>query len=106
MKRLTPPGNAIRHRVRHNRGNFVRKAAPVIIKRLGHISSGDTSMKIRGIIQFVCLLGLAGMGGAAPAPVVARLLPALDDRPLLQIDPGGPSAAVTALAFSPDGDTL
>jgi WD40 repeat protein len=37
----------------------------------------------------------------APAP-----LPVLDDKPSPQVDAGGPSAAVTALAFSPDGETL
>ncbi len=37
----------------------------------------------------------------APAP-----LPALDNKPVPQLDPHGPSAAVTALAFGPDGQTL
>ena len=33
-------------------------------------------------------------------------LPVLDDKPTPQVDAGGPSAAVTCLAFSPDGQTL
>jgi WD40 repeat protein len=33
-------------------------------------------------------------------------LPKLDDKPSPQVDAGGPSAAVTALAFSADGETL
>src|SRR5438094_8088098 len=37
----------------------------------------------------------------APLP-----LPVLDDKPSPQVDAGGPSAAVTALAFSADGETL
>src|SRR6476469_1347416 len=36
----------------------------------------------------------------------AQPLPVLDDKPTPQIDAGGPSAAVTALAFAADGDTL
>ena len=47
----------------------------------------------------VILVAAVSVGSAAPLPV-------LDDKPVLQVDPGGPSAAVTALAFSPDGDTL
>ncbi len=56
-------------------------------------------MNDRHIVTIMCLLGAAGIGAAAPLPV-------LDDRPVLQVDAGGSSAAVTALAFSPDGDTL
>jgi WD40 repeat protein len=41
--------------------------------------------------------------GSLPA---ANPLPILDDRPTPQVDAGGPSAAVTALAFSSDGQTL
>jgi hypothetical protein len=33
-------------------------------------------------------------------------LPVLDDRPTPQVDPGGPSAAVTCVAFSGDGESL
>src|SRR5258708_1588113 len=36
----------------------------------------------------------------------APSLPVLDDKPTPQIDAGGPSAAVTALVFSADGETL
>ena len=52
-----------------------------------------------GLFAVFALVAAVGLGRAAPLPV-------LDDKPLLQVDPGGPSAAVTALAFSPDGKTL
>src|SRR5438067_9302285 len=45
---------------------------------------------------------------ALSSPLAAQdtLLPPADDRPVLQFDPAGPSAAVTALVFSADGDRL
>jgi len=44
---------------------------------------------------------------AAPASAADEpLVPPADDKPILQLDAGGPMAAVTALAFAPDGKTL
>jgi WD40 repeat protein len=54
---------------------------------------------LRAMAVVLVSLAGAGLGRAAPLPV-------LDDKPVLQVDPGGPSAAVTALAFSRDGKTL
>ena len=45
---------------------------------------------------------LAGLAVAAEEPLV----PPADGKPILQLDAGGPMAAVTALAFGPDGKTL
>jgi WD40 repeat protein len=50
----------------------------------------------------LALLVLSTLGRAqAPLP-----LPTLDDKPFPQVDARGPAAAVTALAFSADGETL
>jgi hypothetical protein len=45
---------------------------------------------------------LVGLASGAEEPLV----PPADGKPVLQLDAGGPMAAVTALAFSPDGKTL
>jgi WD40 repeat protein len=45
---------------------------------------------------------IAGTAGGADEPLV----PPADGKPVLQLDGGGPMAAVTALAFAPDGKTL
>ena len=45
---------------------------------------------------------LVGLASGAGEPLV----PPADGKPILQLDAGGPMAAVTALAFSPDGKTL
>ena len=45
---------------------------------------------------------LTGLAAAADEPLV----PPADGKPILQLDAGGPMAAVTALAFGPDGKTL
>ncbi len=52
-----------------------------------------------GPLALLTFVLTAALGNAAPLPV-------LDDKPLLQVDPGGPSAAVRGMAFSPDGNTL
>ena len=59
----------------------------------------NTRRLLIGPLALLGFIAATGLGSAAPLPV-------LDDRPLLQVDPGGPSAAVTSLAFSPDGNTL
>jgi WD40 repeat protein len=52
----------------------------------------------------VCLFPLLA---AVPASAAEEpLVPPADGKPVLQLDAGGPMAAVTALAFSPDGKTL
>jgi hypothetical protein len=53
---------------------------------------------------FIALLMLAPAGADALAQAPAA--PAGDSNPLLCLEAGGPTAAVTALAFSPDGRTL
>jgi WD40 repeat protein len=58
-----------------------------------------TRRLLLGSLALLTLIAAAGPAGAAPLPV-------LDAKPQLQVDPGGPAAAVTALAFSPDGKTL
>jgi WD40 repeat protein len=57
--------------------------------------------------------GRVGIGSLALLVAVWRLvsaadaeLPPRDPRPILRVEPGGATAAVTALAFSPDGNTL
>ncbi|HZV07139.1 MAG TPA: hypothetical protein VE999_18805, partial [Gemmataceae bacterium] len=54
------------------------------------------------IFLFVSLLLLAG----TVAPAAEDESPPADKEPLLRVDPGGPAAFVTALAFSPDGKSL
>ena len=53
-----------------------------------------------GIVLFALLL--AGLASGAEEPLV----PPADGKPILQLDAGGPMAAVTALAFGPGGKTL
>ncbi len=51
---------------------------------------------------FLLPLLLVGQAFGADEPLV----PPADGKPILQLDAGGPMAAVTALAFAPDGKTL
>jgi WD40 repeat protein len=51
---------------------------------------------------FLLPLLLVGLASGAEEPLV----PPADGKPVLQLDAGGPMAAVTALAFAPDGKTL
>ena len=51
--------------------------------------------------RWLCSSSLTIALAQAPLP-----LPTLDDKPLPQVDAHGPAAAVTALAFSADGETL
>ena len=53
-----------------------------------------------GIFLFPLLL--AGLASGAEE----SLVPPADGKPILQLDAGGPMAAVTAMAFAPDGKTL
>src|SRR4051794_31169147 len=46
-------------------------------------------------------LWIGGTGADVPSP-----LPVLEDKPTPRVDATGPSAAVTTLAFGPDGKTL
>src|ERR1700684_1756893 len=50
-------------------------------------------------VLFVLCAAVARAAEEAP-------LPPGDAKPLLQLEAGGPTAAVTALRFSPDGNTL
>ncbi len=59
-----------------------------------------SSQRIAAGIALLAILPLAVSAQPRPA------LPMLDDKPVPQVDPGGPSAAVTCLAFSTDGETL
>jgi WD40 repeat protein len=54
---------------------------------------------LAGPCSLLAITAFVDSGRAAPLAV-------LDDKPVLQVDAGGPSSAVTALAFSPDGKTL
>ncbi|HEY1861821.1 MAG TPA: hypothetical protein VGG61_15785, partial [Gemmataceae bacterium] len=60
-------------------------------------------MNIRRLLpipySLLVLAASIGLGRTAPLAV-------LDDKPVLQVDSAGPSSAVTALGFSPDGKTL
>src|SRR5262249_29409491 len=67
----------------------------------GNYHTGDEDM-VACRIGVVALLLLAGP--AAPSAEPQR--PPGDREPVLQLEAGGPTAAVTALAFSPDGTTL
>src|SRR4051812_17274119 len=56
---------------------------------------------------FVTLLVLMqGAGHSRAEGGVGRAAPVGDSNPLPVLDAGGPTAAVTAMAFSPDGQTL
>src|SRR5947207_12877397 len=59
----------------------------------------NTGRLVAGLLTLPGLLTVALAQAAPPLPV-------LDDKPTPQVDAGGPSAAVTALAFSADGETL
>lgn len=59
----------------------------------------------RRLLAIVLLLLLGPLAGPAIAAAEIESLPA-DKEPLLRVDPGGPAAFVTALAFGPDGKTL
>src|SRR4051794_3588404 len=59
----------------------------------------NTGRFLAGLLLLPCLHTVV----LAQAPPV---LPVLDDRPTPHLDAGGASAAVTALAFSADGETL
>jgi WD40 repeat protein len=59
----------------------------------------NTGRLVAGSVALVFLF-TAALAQAAP------ILPILDDKPSPQIDAGGPSAAVTALAFGNGGETL
>ncbi len=58
------------------------------------------SLRCLGHAWWVLLLLAAVAAGQGPA------LPPGDNEPQLRLEPGGPTSLVTALAFSPDGDTL
>src|SRR5437660_1991520 len=49
---------------------------------------------------------LFGLGFASPTRAQAPVLPPGEKEPLLRLEAGGPTSDVTALAFSPDGQTL
>src|SRR5438105_11628108 len=59
----------------------------------------NTGRLVAGLLTLLVLPRVA----LAQAP---PLLPVLDDKPIPQLDAGGPSAAVTALAFDAAGETL
>jgi WD40 repeat protein len=64
---------------------------------------------VKRIAAILCSMLLAGLARGVPAPVAPAdesLVPPRDGKPILQLDAGGPMAAVTALAFAPDGKTL
>jgi WD40 repeat protein len=58
----------------------------------------------RYLLTVSLLLGVTAPGLRAQQG--AAILPVGDEEPLLRLEPGGPSAFVTSLAFSPDGKTL
>ena len=54
----------------------------------------------------VLLLLLARLGASAAGQGPISILPPGDDAPLPRLEVGGPTSLVTALAYSPDGNTL
>jgi WD40 repeat protein len=60
-------------------------------------------MKTGRLVAAVLAVPLLFTTARAQAP---RPLPVLDEKPVPQVDAGGPSAAVLSLAFSADGETL
>src|SRR5438876_3719726 len=63
--------------------------------------SKPAALAVLWVLQLAGACGLA----QAPAPKPAAVVPE-EPAPLLQLEAGGPTAYVTALAFSPDGKTL
>src|SRR6476661_1976705 len=64
-------------------------------------------MSARPVLVGLLLLGPAASAALAqPAPARAPAAPVGESNPLLCLEAGGPTAAVTALAFSPDGQAL
>src|SRR5947209_4387788 len=55
--------------------------------------------------RFLMLASLVWMS-QGPVLAEAPALPAEDKEPVLHLEPGGPTSYVTAVAFSPTGDTL
>src|SRR5665213_2796064 len=77
----------------HGRREY-RRAVCIYIGRSGYMAA-----RIGVLLLPLLLVGLAT--GAEES-----LVPPADGKPVLQLDAGGPMAAVTALAFAPDGKTL
>src|SRR5437660_984558 len=63
--------------------------------------SKPAALAVLWVLQLAGAYGLA----QAPSPKPAAVVPE-EPAPLLQLEAGGPTAYVTALAFSPDGKTL
>src|SRR5262245_19942953 len=66
------------------------------------LCSGITAMTPRCLCSAALCLWLAAVATAADEPAI----PPGDKAPVLRVEAGRPTAYVSALAFSPDGETL